>query len=58
MRENRPYGSEGGEGSNPSRPLSAAPLRAVLELKFLSRENGRHAINDGVAPGAAGGGDA
>ncbi len=22
MRENRPYGSEGGEGSNPSRPLS------------------------------------
>ena len=23
MRENRPYGSEGGEGRHPSRPLSA-----------------------------------
>ena len=23
MRENRPYGSEGGEGQNPSRPLSS-----------------------------------
>jgi hypothetical protein len=25
MRENRTYGSEGGEGYNPSRPLSASP---------------------------------
>jgi MFS family permease len=26
MRENRTYGSEGGEGQNPSRPLSSAPM--------------------------------
>jgi hypothetical protein len=27
MRENRPYGSEGGEGFNPSRPLSTAAFQ-------------------------------
>src|SRR6266568_261320 len=27
MRENRPYGSEGGEGEHPSRPLSTESLR-------------------------------
>src|SRR6266700_3290527 len=36
MRENRPYGSEGGEGEHPSRPLSTrivAPKRTLRSIR-------------------------
>ena len=32
MRENRTYGSEGGEAKKPSLPLSAAPVRPAATL--------------------------
>ena len=34
MRENRPYGSEGGEGVSPSRPLSNCQLPNDAEVNF------------------------
>src|SRR6266567_7241828 len=35
MRENRPYGSEGGEGEHPSRPLSTheSILRSLVSIR-------------------------
>ncbi len=30
MRENRTYGSEGGEGESPSRPLSSTPASVFV----------------------------
>ncbi len=48
MRENRTYGSEGGEGHNPSRPLSNNLLRLgdsfrarLLEINNLAISSGR-----------------
>ncbi len=48
MRENRPYGSEGGEGFSPSRPLSDRISRTGFEIddqfdfrRLLDRQVGR-----------------
>ena len=35
MRENRPYGSEGGEGGSPSRPLSEV---LAVRAEYISPE--------------------
>ncbi len=44
MRENRPYGSEGGEGFSPSRPLShRQPLRTGSHNADARTARGRYA---------------
>ena len=40
MRENRPYGSEGGVGANRSRPLSVRQIEELEQVALGSRLRG------------------
>ena len=59
MRENRPYGSEGGEGESPSRPLfpvRVEPRRHIYEqVQHTARPAGHDAdVEDFLGPDAHG----